>query len=286
MYLTTKSYMAKLAINKSLLKEYQTSDAARTVYMQNDDEFQIQLFNPERYTIGAEVYINGERLSGVLVLKPGERIWLERYTDKAVKFKFSTYEVENTSEVQHAIAYNGKIEIKFYKERPRNYTYISTAVNYWDCPITSVSNTNLNYKNYANNEITSSNANTCYNNSLLGLDIISGENDAKCCTLTNSCLNATETASSAFNKSIKSCNSKSIETGRVAEGNYSHQKFDNINIDFEYYPFHTENLTILPFSRKPINKNDLQKIYCTQCGRKLNTKYKFCPYCGAKCVQC
>ena len=30
--------------------------------------------------------------------------------------------------------------------------------------------------------------------------------------------------------------------------------------------------------------SDIKKIYCTNCGRKINTKYKFCPYCGTKCV--
>ena len=38
--------MAQLAINKSLLKEYSTNEDSRVVYMDNNDEFQIQLFNP------------------------------------------------------------------------------------------------------------------------------------------------------------------------------------------------------------------------------------------------
>lgn len=31
--------------------------------------------------------------------------------------------------------------------------------------------------------------------------------------------------------------SNTIETGRISEGGYSSQKFNNVNIDFEYYPF-------------------------------------------------
>ena len=77
--------------------------------------------------------------------------------------------------------------------------------------------------------------------------------------------------------------SNTIETGRISEGGYSSQKFNNVNIDFEYYPFKTEVIKILPVSRKPYNSSDLNKIYCTECGRKLNPKYKFCPYCGTRC---
>ena len=77
--------------------------------------------------------------------------------------------------------------------------------------------------------------------------------------------------------------SNTIETGRISEGGYSSQKFNNVNIDFEYCPFRTEVIKILPVSRKPYNSSDLNKIYCTECGRKLNPKYKFCPYCGTRC---
>ena len=46
--------MAKVAVNKSLLKEYNNSEQSeRVVYLNNGDDFQIQLFNPERTTICA-----------------------------------------------------------------------------------------------------------------------------------------------------------------------------------------------------------------------------------------
>ena len=44
--------MAQLAINKSLLKEYSTNEDSRVVYMHNNEEFQIQLFNPDLFTVG------------------------------------------------------------------------------------------------------------------------------------------------------------------------------------------------------------------------------------------
>ena len=75
---------------------------------------------------------------------------------------------------------------------------------------------------------------------------------------------------------------KSIETGRIEKGSHSNQRFDNVYKDFELWPFKIEYIKILPFSQKQINTNDISKRYCYNCGRKLNQKYKFCPFCGTK----
>ena len=72
------------------------------------------------------------------------------------------------------------------------------------------------------------------------------------------------------------------ETGRIEAGSISNQEFDSVNIDFEYLPFVTEKIKLLPISQKPYTVNDLHKIYCAECGRKLKTNYKFCPFCGSK----
>ena len=118
MNVITDTQMAKVAINKSLLKEYDN----RVVYLKDGDEFQIQLFNPKTYTIAAEISINGVSCGTKLVLRPGERVWLERYFDRPNKFKFTTYEVDNTPEVEYAIKNNGKIVVKFYAETIKRNT--------------------------------------------------------------------------------------------------------------------------------------------------------------------
>ena len=88
-----------------------------------------------------------------------------------------------------------------------------------------------------------------------------------------------------YNKALYKTNvNNTIETGRIENGSYSNQKFETVNNEFENYPFKTEYIKILPKSRKPYTTSDLNKIYCTNCGRKLNSKFKFCPYCGEKCV--
>ena len=75
-----------------------------------------------------------------------------------------------------------------------------------------------------------------------------------------------------------------IETGRIEKGSHSNQEFENVFIDFEYCSFAHETIQILPESQKPYTDKDLKKVYCVNCGRKLNTKYKFCPYCGYRIV--
>ena len=299
--------MAKVAVNKSLLKEYNNSDQnERVVYLNNGDDFQIQLFNPERTTIGAEVYVNGEKLSGILVLKPGERIWLERFTDRAVKFKFSTYNVEDgySEEVQNAIADNGVITVKFFKEKKKNYWWYdnngtSNNINVSDLVNDLVYTTSSDVIK-CRNDINTANSvvvNSAMNNLLKPESTYSKDYTCKFTSEADSIDNlvyTTSYGSSMNEKSFKysygnlnlSNNAETrntIETGRISEGGYSSQKFNNVNIYFEYYPFRTEVIKILPVSRKPYNSSDLNKIYCTECGRKLNPKYKFCPYCGTRC---
>lgn len=259
--------MAQLAINKSLLKEYSTNEDSRVVYMDNNDEFQIQLFNPEQFTVGVTFTFNGKDMNGMLVLKPGERVWLERYLDNQVKFKFSTYKVDdNDEQVKHAIANNGNITVKFYKERVLSRiktTIYNTLDNLWnEKPLYS------NEKNMFNGPITCSNTN---NNVLFANSV------------TNCCCASID--GNTYNKALYKTNvNNTIETGRIENGGYSNQKFETVNNEFENYPFKTEYIKILPTSRKPYTTSDLNKIYCTNCGRKLNSKFKFCPYCGEKCV--
>lgn len=286
--------MAKVAVNKSLLKEYNNSEQSeRVVYLNNGDDFQIQLFNPERTTIGAEVYVNGEKLSGILVLKPGERIWLERFTDKSVKFKFSTYNVEDgySEEVQNAIADNGVITVKFFKERKKNYWWCDDTSNpikvyYNGLVYTTSSDTALKYRNDIS-MVNSFETNSAMNNFLKPESTYSKECTYNLTPEVDS-ISSYSCGSYMNEKSFKDSYgndnlSNTIETGRISEGGYSSQKFNNVNIDFEYCPFRTEVIKILPVSRKPYNSSDLNKIYCTECGRKLNPKYKFCPYCGTRC---
>lgn len=302
---------AKLAINKSLLKEYKTSDCTRTVYMNDGDEFQIQLFNPETIEIGAEIFIDDEPLSNIIILNPGERMWLERYTNKAKKFKFRVYTVDGDSKVvEQAIAHNGEIKIKFYRKKvssgitiktyePEPYIYPSTP---WTTIYCDTVTTPINQVLYSSTCDINSKATTRSRSRTTGS--ASGVLTATADTCLNFCSSNTtgdaavcdtptaasfqygekhySDGSSCSWASTSSEEDNLIETGRVSEGSYSGQRFQTVNIDLEYWPFRTEEFKILPYSRKPFTLNDAKKLYCPNCGRKLNTKFKFCPYCGEK----
>lgn len=308
---TNDSYLSKLAVNKSILKEYSTSECARTVYLNDGDEFQIQLFNPETTEIGAEIFIDGEPLSNLIILNPGERMWLERYTDKAKKFKFKVYTVDGDSkEVEKAIAKNGEIEIKFYRKRK------PTIINRYHYPETYIYNdiyvepSRVWYCN--SSDITCSSPNASSVNTTL---TASCDASVNYCSTLDLCSSSTTGSASNNTRSRKSVDRKLefeplkcsfeygenanidgsiatyasydseadqnlIETGRVAEGSDSGQRFQEVNIDLEIFAFKTEKIKILPYSRKPFTVNDARKLYCPNCGRKLNTKFNFCPYCG------
>ena len=104
---------ANLAINKSRLKVYGKKSEVPTYYLQKGQEFQIELFNPTKDTILAKISLNGKPIAqGGLVLRPAERVFLDRYIDVARKFKFDTYEVANTKESQKAIEDNGDFKVE------------------------------------------------------------------------------------------------------------------------------------------------------------------------------
>lgn len=300
--MSEKKNMMAIAVNKSICKEYSTSSNSRTVYLESGQEFQIQLFNPHRYVIGAKIFINGERIPNILVLNPGERIWLERFLDTAKKFKFSTYEVDGTdSDVKEAIRFNGLVKVEFYKE-VRKKSCLDNKIT-WQ----TYDNTNkIDYNKYKGNYkwepglITATLNDYTYDtksNGLTGQILCS---DDLCSTHTYYSKSFSEPTATASIGSITTANyscdctgistsatsisiePSSIETGRIDEGSYSSQEFQDVNKDFDYFPFVTEIIKLLPLSQKPYTVNDLQKIYCSECGRKLNTKYKFCPYCGTE----
>ncbi len=295
---TIKEQLAKIAVNKSLLKEYSNSSNDRIVYMNDGTEFQIQIFNPYSYTIGVSFSFNEQNgiysswNEQLLVVKPGQRIWLERYLNDEAKLLFSTYEVGNSKAVKEAIKSNGLVTIKFYKEREQIKYQTATVWNgntniyYYNNPWKyDVYNNGLKYtpSNYSqlNSDATGINFIS------VGADAINAKNNTSISTATSAVYTSASTCTCADTRELKLKSSKpTIETGRVDKGSHSSQKFNTINIDFESYPFTTETIQILPTSQKPVTSEDLQKVYCSNCGRKLNTKYKYCPYCGAKVKFC
>lgn len=304
--MNNQKQMVKIAINKSILKEYKNSNSLdeRIVYLDNGSEFQIQIFNPYDYVVGAKIYINGVSMSYMLVLRPGERIWLERYLDKSVKFKFETYEVDADEETKKAIQNNGEVKVVFYKEERRSepisiptwnplvwndtYTYENPRTFKYSDPVaTTGGNVELNAL-YADRSATSKGID------ISGVHSISDQNLSFCLndmTLTTSAVDTSFTTDTSLNynkplnklrKTVKTFGGDKIETGRIEEGGYSNQQFENVYRNFSSGSFSTETIKLLPTSQKQYNSNDLKKHYCTQCGRKISMKHRYCPYCGHK----
>lgn len=122
----------------------------KNIYLHDNTEFEIELHNPTNDSIKATIEFNGKQISSTgIVLKPGQRVFLERYLDVDRKFLFETYEVNNTQENREAIEENGLITVRFFKKY-YNYqyftnTYFNTNTKpnfyYGDFTFPSVSNT-------------------------------------------------------------------------------------------------------------------------------------------------
>ena len=262
----TKDELAKIAISKNLIKEYKSSNSERTVYLNDGTEFQIYLKNPYQTHLGIKIYVNNQAIGGnMLVLKPGQSFWLDRFLNDNKKFLFSTYDVENTQEMRYAINNNGKVKIEFYHEK-EDTPYFTTA------PL----KTTFDWTNYnitCSSSISSNCPRSTYYCSTGDIGNLSANAAA------NSKLNAMSYDTSV---SATKTDDLSLETGRVEKGGVSRQEFEYCDINFDYYAFKTENILILPTSRKQIRAEETRRRYCSQCGKKVNPKDKFCSNCGAK----
>ena len=273
---------ASICINKSRLKVYNPNDP--TYYMEKGQEFQIELFNPTSNSVLAKIYLNNNVISqGGLVLRPGERVFLDRYIDVAKRFKFDVYEVSNTSEVQKAIEQNGDFKVEFYCESvpPNSTLTISNPIWVYSNPITYFSNSG-SFSTPAS--FTTSSTNYSCDLNLTG-SLNNGSSSSNTSYLNNTSATFTSSignySSNATLRSVKK--SKTIETGRVEAGSQSDQKLQTVNKSFNYYPFHTVVYKLLPISQKVNTSDDISvKRYCPNCGAKQKPEYKFCPSCGNK----
>lgn len=247
----------------------------QNVYLKDGSEFEIELYNPSRQTVLSKIKINGEFINGGgIILKPGERVFLERYLDVPHKFKFETYTVDATNETMNAIANNGDVEILFYNEEEiiATLTYPSITYGSTTYPNTTyASNTNTVSRNMSLDESLNIFHNTSLSNSGLNLYSVSD--------------NGGKTYINKFDKKPRlrpnqNKKSKSVETGRVEKGSSSDQEFKTVSKNFNSWAVSTSVWKILPDSQRPVEKTDLINK-CPKCSTKLKkTSWKFCPECG------
>lgn len=227
---------------KQRLKQY-----LDTVYLNDGDEFEIELFNPTTNKILAKIELNGDSIGNGIVIRPGERVFLERYLNETKKFMFKTYFVHGyDEEVINAIVKNGDIVVNFFNEK-KFETFNSLPTYTYHNPNLSWSVTGGSSSNWGVSKTTGTGTYT-----------------------TNTSLYNYITPTST------------IETGRVEKNGQSNQTLISDNSIFETYPSFNNWWKIKPMNEKSITKEDLT-VYCTECGakRKKDT-FKFCPHCGTK----
>ena len=259
---------AHITKKKSRLKVYN----GHIVFLNDKDNFEFEIHNPKQKSVLVKIKINGEYISNSgVVLKPGQRVFLERFLDTNNKFEFSTYEVENTPQNRSAIDLNGDVLVEFYDETQIvNYPHLSGGN--WGNGLTTINTTSPYYYGATfttnglgvANTLTSSSSSAFYSQTSF-----EGPN------IRNSKFSKRETPP----RSLKG--KKSIETGRVEKGGESEQSFTNSYQNFNYFTSHMVKFKIMPLSTKNKNVDELRQ-YCTECGTKVKKNYKFCPSCGNK----
>ena len=245
------------------------------VYLKDKEEFQIELFNPLTDCVLADIKLNGNTISqSGLVIRPGERFYLDCFVDDNKKFVFNTYEVEDNQSTKVAISKNGMLEVFFYKESvvslknwrnrfdrvivekyyPVHYPHYQP---YWYgvpnvyCGTGTITTGGLSgtttggyYTNgLSNNIIGTTTTNTAYFSQPINSTYTTGIN-------ISDLGNMTTTTSYSTN---------SIETGRVEKGGKSNQKFEEVDMDFEKFHISSIVLQLLPESLKPVDTKDLKK---------------------------
>jgi hypothetical protein len=278
---------AHITKKKSRLKVYN----GHIVFLNDKDNFEFEIHNPKQKSVLCKIKLNGEYIStSGVVLRPGQRVFLERFLDSNNKFEFSTYKVKDTSENRSAIDLNGDVLVEFYdeKEPVRNsFLYIGNTLNgrtlyggpnsgdYVPQFGTTISTTGG--VTYGTTSISTQNLTNSSFTSSVTMDSV---DDYKSSNIVRSKFDVSNTMLSGRPKGPKK-KSNSIETGRVEKGEESNQTFTNSYEQFNYYTSHTIKFKIQPTSTKNINVGEIRQ-YCTECGTKLKSNYKFCPSCGNK----
>jgi hypothetical protein len=214
--------------NRGRTKVYQPGSK---IYLNDNEEFEIELFNPTTYNVKAEISIDGKKISsGGLVIKSGQRVYLECFPDSQRKFTFKTYEVENSNEAREAISNNGRVDIKFYREKI-HYNYIPYYTNTY----------------YGNT------FGTCNTRGIGGSTLTSGD------VFYSNSLQSNISSDSNMEFNTASLDSLSIETGQTEGGDKSNQEFESVYMDFESWVLSSYTFQLLPMSQKPIEPKRFKK---------------------------
>ena len=268
---------ARLTVGKNRQKSY-AAGGKDTFYLKGGTEFELELSNTTNGRVGVKIYLNGECINNncMIILKPGERGFIDRFINSNDKLKFTTYEVDTAVDgVKEAIKSNGDVNVEFYKESFGNtISWTIPTTGTWTVPNTWTINEPFYggvYNTGGNTFVGNSGSIQCSSTNMVNMSYSASN--------VNYCNSTTTFNTCRVNEPVMK------ETGMVEKGGKSSQEFGTTSFEACYLPFHTVEFKILPESLKPVGINDKNKEYCTGCGfRKRDENWKFCPKCGTKMV--
>ncbi len=229
------------------VKKQRVKQNGKNVYLDNNTEFELELYNPTDTKLKATIEFDGNLIStSGIVLRPGERIFLDRYLDVDRKFLYETYEVKDTEQNREAIDNNGLVKVRFYQKQSWQNPSIFSGSNAY-----LTRNWGLNNSGYVNGN---------------GV------------TFTTTGMNLVSEVSNSYKAN------DTVETGRVEQGSKSNQVFQSEYDMYYAWSSWETSWKILPKSQELKTSKDLiQK--CNRCNTKLKSNWKFCPECGTQMVR-
>ncbi len=229
------------------VKKQRVKQNGKNVYLDNNTEFELELYNPTDTKLKVTIEFDGNLIStSGIVLRPGERIFLDRYLDVDRKFLYETYEVKDTEQNREAIDNNGLVKVRFYQKQSWQNPSIFSGSNAY-----LTRNWGLNNSGYVNGN---------------GV------------TFTTTGMNLVSEVSNSYKAN------DTVETGRVEQGSKSNQVFQSEYDMYYAWSSWETSWKILPKSQELKTSKDLiQK--CNRCNTKLKSNWKFCPECGTQMVR-
>jgi hypothetical protein len=237
------------------------------VFLNDGDDFEIELFNPLAVSVLADIKLNGQSISKTgLVVKPGQRVYLDCFIDDRKKFKFSTYEIENSGEALDATQKNGVLEVFFYKE---DVITLDNWQRKFDRVIVEKYYPYNPYPWYGPNRVYCGSGTITYGGTTVTTNGNSFTMDASnglIGTTTTNVYNSSNNINCSYNSQVDlsnlnvagSLSANSIETGRVEKGEKSKQQFTEVDMEFEKHYIASTIIQILPESRKPAEVKDIK----------------------------
>lgn len=232
------------------------------IYLKDNEEFEIELYNPLTENVLAVIYLDGKPISkSGIVVRAGQRFYLDCFYDDRKKFIFRTYEVDDTVESGEAIAKNGLFEVQFFKEKilkkyeadkiVHHYHHNYYHYDYWNRPLywNSGLYTNLSTPTITIGSINSMHQFRLTNNSET---LTSSLNALTSDSVNTSNLQGSLGMEFAQNQNLNEGKTlNKVETGQIDKGQMSDQKFVEVNMDFDEAILNKIEYQLLPESRKP-----------------------------------